>query len=178
MIPAYLLLSIAFVGIVFFALSGHRAEIGKINVWFNGVSLLATIWLAINVFNNGAILSADKAFLIDSFNVYLIVLTAFIGLTTSIFSAPYMEHEKELGKLTDKRLRLYHSMFQGFMLAMYLVLTTNNMGVMWVGMEAATLATVLLVSLYRTPESIEAAWKYCPSSVWDDFIVLRRYADW
>jgi hydrogenase-4 component F len=51
-------------------------------------------------------------------------------------------------------------MFQGFMLAMYLVLTTNNMGIMWVAMEAATLATVMLVSLYRTPESIEAAWKY------------------
>ena len=71
-----------------------------------------------------------------------------------------MEHEKEIGKLTDGRLKLYHSMFQGFMLAMYLVLTTNNMGIMWVAMEGATLATVLLVSLYRTPESIEAAWKY------------------
>ncbi|MFI3191096.1 hydrogenase 4 subunit F [Crenothrix sp. D3] len=160
MIPAYLLLSIAFVGIVFFAVSGHKAEIGKINVWFNAGSLIASIWLAINVLNNGTILSADKAFLIDSFNVYLIVLTAFIGLTTSIFSNPYMEHEKDLGKLTAKRLKLYYSMYQGFMLAMYLVLTTNNMGVMWVGMEAATLATVLLVSLYRTPESIEAAWKY------------------
>ncbi len=59
-----------------------------------------------------------------------------------------------------KRLRLYYAMYQGFMLAMYLVLTTNNMGVMWVAMEGATLATVLLVSLYRTPESVEAAWKY------------------
>jgi len=160
MIPAYLLLSIALVGILFFGFSGHKTEMGKINIWFNAVSLLATIWLAINVFNHGAILSADKAFLVDSFNVYLIVLTAFIGLTTSIFSAPYMEHEKELGKLTAKRLRLYYSMYQGFMLAMYLVLTTNNMGVMWVAMEGATLATVMLVSLYRTPESIEAAWKY------------------
>jgi hydrogenase-4 component F len=55
---------------------------------------------------------------------------------------------------------MYYSMYQGFMLAMYMVLTTNNMGIMWVSMEAATLATVLLVSLYRTPESIEAAWKY------------------
>jgi hydrogenase-4 component F len=34
------------------------------------------------------------------------------------------------------------------------------MGVLWVAMEAATLSTVLLVSLYRTPASIEAAWKY------------------
>jgi hydrogenase-4 component F len=51
-------------------------------------------------------------------------------------------------------------MFQLFMFTMLLALTTNNMGLLWVAMEAATLATVLLVSLYRTPASIEAAWKY------------------
>ena len=94
MIPCRVLLSIAFVGIVFFAVSGHKADIGKINVWFNGVSLFATLWLAINVFNNGTILSADKSFLIDSFNVYLIVLTAFIGLTTSIFLIPTWNMKK------------------------------------------------------------------------------------
>lgn len=160
MIAVYLVLLIPLIGILFFAFAGHKQETGRLNVRFNVVTLVATVWLAINVLNNGTILSSGKAFIIDSFNVYLIVLTAFIGLTTSIFSAPYMEHEKELGKLTEKRLKLYYSMYQGFMLAMYLVLTTNNMGVMWVAMEGATLATVLLVSLYRTPESIEAAWKY------------------
>ncbi len=160
MIAAYLVLLIPFLGIIFFAFAGHRADTGKLNVRFNAVCLVSTIWLAINVLNQGTILSADKSFLIDPFNVYLIVLTAFVGLTTSIFSDPYMTHEKELGRLTEKRLKLYYSMYQGFMLAMYLVLTTNNMGVMWVAMEGATLATVLLVSLYRTPESIEAAWKY------------------
>jgi len=51
-------------------------------------------------------------------------------------------------------------MFQVFTFTMLLALTTNNMGILWVAMEAATLSTVLLVSLYRTPESIEAAWKY------------------
>jgi len=160
MIAVYLVLLIPLAGIVFFALGGHRDDMGKLNVRFNAICLLATIWLAVNVLNQGTILSDNKAFLIDPFNVYLIVLTAFVGLTTSIFSAPYMAHEKELGKLTDNRLKLYYSMYQGFMLAMYLVLTTNNMGIMWVAMEGATLATVMLVSLYRTPESIEAAWKY------------------
>ncbi|MGZ8162950.1 MAG: hydrogenase 4 subunit F [Methylobacter sp.] len=160
MIAIYLVLFIPFIGILFFAVSGHRSDTGKINVWFNAVCLVATIWLAIIVLIGGTLLSPDKAFLCDPFNVYLIVLTAFVGLTTSIFSAPYMAHEKEVGKLTDSRLKLYYSMYQGFMLAMYLVLTTNNMGVMWVAMEGATLATVLLVSLYRTPESVEAAWKY------------------
>jgi hydrogenase-4 component F len=43
---------------------------------------------------------------------------------------------------------------------MLLALLTNNLGILWVAVEGATLATVLLVSLYRTPESIEAGWKY------------------
>ena len=160
MIAVYSLLLLSAAGIVFFALSGHKDNIGKFNTRINGISLLITVILAMTVFNQGTLLSSGKAFLIDSFNVYLIVLTAFVGFTTSLFSEPYMAHEIELGKLTQSRLKLYYSMYQGFMLAMYLVLTTNNMGIMWVAMEGATLATVLLVSLYRTPESIEAAWKY------------------
>ena len=51
-------------------------------------------------------------------------------------------------------------MFQLFTFTMLLALTTNNMGILWVAMEAATLTTVLLVSLYRTAASLEAAWKY------------------
>jgi hydrogenase-4 component F len=159
-IAVYLLLLLPFIGIFYFALLGHKSQVGRINTRFNAASLLISIWLAINVFLNGTILSAEQFFIVDSFNIYLIVLTAFVGLTTSIFSDSYMAHEKETGKLTDKRLKIYYSMYQGFMLAMYLVLVSNNMGMMWVAMEGATLATVMLVSLYRTPESIEAAWKY------------------
>jgi hydrogenase-4 component F len=51
-------------------------------------------------------------------------------------------------------------MYQLFMFTMLAALTTNNLGLLWVAMEAATLTTVLLVSLYRTPASLEAAWKY------------------
>jgi hydrogenase-4 component F len=51
-------------------------------------------------------------------------------------------------------------MFQLFMFTMLLALTTNNMGILWVAMEAATLTTVLLVSLYRSAAALEAAWKY------------------
>src|SRR5215475_10978651 len=64
------------------------------------------------------------------------------------------------GRINPARLRLFHSMYQLFVFTMLLVLTTNNMGLMWVATEAATLTTVLLVSLYRTPASLEAAWKY------------------
>jgi hydrogenase-4 component F len=71
-----------------------------------------------------------------------------------------MRHEVERGRVGRGRMRLYHSMYQGFLFAMLLALSANNLGILWVAMEAATLTTVLLVSLYRTPESVEAAWKY------------------
>ncbi|NJD05429.1 MAG: hydrogenase 4 subunit F [Methylococcaceae bacterium] len=160
MIAVYLLLFIPLAGMVVLSMWGDRPNAERFNIRCNIAALAASVWLAIDVLWNGPQLSAGKLLYIDSYNVYLIALTAFVGLTTSVFSGPYMNHEREIGRLTPRRLKLYHTMYQGFMLAMYLVLTTNNMGVMWVAMEGATLATVLLVSLYRTPESVEAAWKY------------------
>jgi len=99
-------------------------------------------------------------FFIDEFNIYLVALTAFVGFTTSVFSATYIEHEVEIGRLDAARLRFYHGMYQAFMFSMLLALTANNLGIMWVAVEGATLATALMVSLYRTREAIEAAWKY------------------
>jgi len=160
MIAVYLILLIPLGGIFYFAAAGQKPNAGRINNWLNAATLAGSLWLALDVLIDGPWTSSGSELYIDSFNVYLIVLTAFVGLTTAIFSAPYMAHELRVGRLNDNRLRLYYSMYQGFMLAMYLVLSTNNMGVMWVAMEGATLATVLLVSLYRTPEAVEAAWKY------------------
>ncbi len=160
MIAVYLLLLIPLVGMGLLALQGAGRLAGRINVTLNALALGCAIALAIDVLLHGPVLSSGKLLYVDSFNVYLVGLTALVGLTTSIFSGPYMEHERQIGRIGADRLRLYYSMYQGFMLAMYLVLTTNNMGMLWVAMEGATLATVLLVSLYRTPESVEAAWKY------------------
>ncbi len=147
-------------GSALLAFLGHRPLGGWINVATCGVTFAASLAMALDVFDNGPQLSGGRMFYIDAFNVYLVALTAFVGLTSAIFSRPYMRHEIERGRVTGRRLRLYHSMYQGFLFSMLLALSTNNLGILWVAMEAATLTTVLLVSLYRTPEAIEAAWKY------------------
>ena len=98
--------------------------------------------------------------IIDDFNIFLIILTAFVGFTTSIFSASYLAHEIETGRLTPILLRFYHAMYQALMCAMNVALIANNIGLMWVGVEVATLLTVMMVGIYRTPEALEAAWKY------------------
>ena len=148
------------IGGLLLVIIGHRPIGGWINVVVGAFTFATSLAMALDVFAHGPTLSSGRMFYIDAFNVYLVTLTAFVGFTTSIFSRPYMRHEVERGRLSDGRLRLYHSMYQGFQFAMLLALSTNNLGVLWVAMEAATLTTVLLVSLYRTPESIEAAWKY------------------
>jgi hydrogenase-4 component F len=98
--------------------------------------------------------------LVDDLNIVFIVLTTFVGFTTSAFSASYIAHELETGRLTPAHLRFYHAMYQVLMFAMNLALVANNIGLMWVAIELATLTTVLMVGIYRTHEALEAAWKY------------------
>ena len=47
-----------------------------------------------------------------------------------------------------------------FVSPMLLVPLADNLGVMWVAIEGATLASVLLVTFYNQKTSFEAGWKY------------------
>jgi hydrogenase-4 component F len=153
-------LGLPLLGFLLLGLFGARRLAPELNIAISFATLLAAAALTLRVFRHGSMLAAHEQFFVDAFNVFLVALTAFVGLTTAIFSRPYMRIEEEHGRLTRRRLRLYHAMYQLFMFAMLLALLTNNMGLLWVAMEAATLSTVLLVSLYRTRASLEAAWKY------------------
>ena len=160
MIALYATLLIPLVAMFVFGVIGHWKHAGTLNMLVCAATFMTSLQLAVNIFTNGAMITPGKMFYIDPFNVYLILVNALVGLTTSIFSRPYMAHELKIGRVDDGRMRLYHAMFQGFLLTMLVALSTNNLGILWVAVEGATLATVLLVSLYRTPEAIEAGWKY------------------
>jgi hydrogenase-4 component F len=153
-------LGVPLVGSLVLAFTGHRAYARDVNVGFSFATFLAACALTARIVSSGPLLALNQEFFIDPLNVFLVTLTAFVGLTTSIFSRPYMRVEQDHGKMNPGRMRLYHSMYQLFSFTMLVALTTNNLGLLWVAMEAATLTTVLLVSVYRTAASLEAAWKY------------------
>jgi len=175
-----LVLGLPLLGALLLALTGHRGWAPELNATMSFATFFAAVLLTARVIAGGPmiwlgerfvadpsnvllVVLADllrEQFFVDSFNVFLVALTAFVGSTTALFSRPYMRTEQDLGRVNAKRLRLYHSMYQLFTFTMLLCLLSNNVGVMWVAMEGATLSTVLLVSLYRTPASLEAAWKY------------------
>jgi hydrogenase-4 component F len=154
------LLAIPLAGAAVLALVGHRDVAASVNIGFSLATFVASAALTARIVDSGPILVLQGQFFVDPLNVFLVALTAFVGFTTALFSRPYMRVERDHGKMTPPRMRLFHSMYQLFSFTMLLALTTNNMGLLWVAMEAATLATVLLVAVYRTPASLEAAWKY------------------
>jgi len=151
---------IPMIGSVLLGLTGHRAAAAMLNIMVSLATLLAAAHLTQSVIASGPRFALGAWFFVDALNVFLITLTAFVGFTTALFSRPYMRIECEHGRMTPRRMRLYHAMYQLFIGMMLVALTTNNLGILWVTMEAATLATVLLVSVYRTAASLEAAWKY------------------
>ena len=132
---------------------GYRLG-ARLNIGAALFSLLA----AISLF--GAQPGANAYLRVDDFNLYLIVLNNLVSFTTSLFSASYIAHELESGRLTPQYLRFYHAMYQALIFAMNLALLANNIGLLWVAIELATLITVLMVGLYRTRAALEAAWKY------------------
>ncbi len=152
--PAELLLIIPAIAVPVLAIVSSYRLGAALNVIACGLVLATAIALLFTAHPRGDII------IIDDFNIFLLILTAFVGFTTSIFSATYIAHEIEVGKLTPVFLRFYHAMYQAMLGAMNLALVANNIGLMWVGVEVATLSTVLMVGIYRTPEAIEAAWKY------------------
>ncbi len=152
--PLYALLLVPAVACAVLALIPHYRVGAALNVLAAAATLGASIMLLVGPRERSDI------FIVDDFNVYLVVLTNFVGLTAAIFSASYIAHELETGRLTPSLLRFYHALYQAMAGAMNLALVANNIGLIWVGVEVATLATVMMVGIYRTPEAVEAAWKY------------------
>jgi hydrogenase-4 component F len=57
-------------------------------------------------------------------------------------------------------LRRYHIFINLFIAAMLLAVTANNVGVMWIAIEATTIFSAFLMTLKLSKGSVEASWKY------------------
>jgi hydrogenase-4 component F len=132
---------------------------GRASTWINAGASFLTFLAALLLLWDGQPRSGPYI-LVDAFNTIFVVLITFVGFTTSVFSANYVTYELKIGRVTPAFLRLYHALYQALALAFNLALLSNNLGVLWVAIELATLITVVMVGIYRTHGAIEAAWKY------------------
>ena len=133
----------------------------------HGINLLGLIALVsisagvlFKIYLEGQILSDNLWWHIDTLGALFLAILAVIGFITGLYSIGYMSHEVKHGEVSPKTLCYYYGFFHLFLFTMLIAITTNNLILMWVGIEATTLSSTFLVGLYGQKSSLEAAWKY------------------
>jgi hydrogenase-4 component F len=124
------------------------------------VIFITSLVVAVPALMGSPSVSADGLWYIDPFAALLIIATAFVQLTATMTSVPYLTEELHEEIITVRQIRWYFALLYLFVLSMFVTLLSNNLGLMWVALEATTLTTAFLVAFYTTDGSLEAAWKY------------------
>ena len=154
MIVSNAIIGIPAIATIILVFQSDYKKAARINTIASGLTFIFSLLLLIK----GK--ETSEYLFVDDLNVVFVILSTFIGFTTSIFSASYIDYEVEKENLNANNIRFYHAMYQAMMFAMNLALLATNIGLMWVAVEMATLSTVLMVGIYRSSEALEAAWKY------------------
>lgn len=134
---------------------------------FERIHLAALVAMALAAFSlvgrvmAGADLSALGGWLyVDPLAAIFVGLVGLVGLMTGLYAIGYLRHDLTHGEIGMKQLKIFYGFFHLFVFTMLLVVTSNNIVMMWAAVEATTLGSAFLVGLYGKRSSLEAAWKY------------------
>lgn len=149
-------------------LSPRRAWMELVNVVASLVTLGLSILLVAQVLEWTTISTWEAVLYADALSALVMLLTSFVYAVCTIYAIGYFRHDEQSDVFADEsgatdplpKLRKYYSLTPLFVFSMALVVLTNNLGIMWVAIEATTLATIFLVTFYDRATSLEAAWKY------------------
>lgn len=127
-----------------------------------GVLLVTVVAVlaVVTVFKDGPLLCTAEWLHLDALSAYHLVVMMVVFVLSSLFAVPYFGHEPAGHELNLGTARRFAALWHGSLGSMMLVLLSNNLGVMWVGVEATTLLTAFLICLRSNPFSLEATWKY------------------
>jgi hydrogenase-4 component F len=117
------------------------------------VILLSGAGLVAYTMSGSVPVSAGGLLRADSLSSYMLVVIGAVGLTATWGGL-------QADGAVDRHEREYAALVSLFLGAMSLAVLADNLGVMWVAVEATTIATAFLVGHHRTRRSLEAAWKY------------------
>jgi hydrogenase-4 component F len=123
-------------------------------------TLCLALAIARQVLHGLRLTALDNQFYADGLGAFVSVIVAFVGLMATVFAHPYLRRLVALGELAVERLPLYYSLDLFFISTMTAVAVTNNIIMLYVLVEATTLASALLVTYNWTRESLEAGYKY------------------
>jgi len=122
------------------------------------IGMFATFIISIKVFleTQSKVLTAFNAHLrMDSLSGLVCFLISLIGITVIIYSFKYIQREK-----SDKKIKSFYWQVMIFLSTMLFATATNNIIMLWVIIEATTLASAILVAFYWNRDALEASYKY------------------
>ena len=148
--------------IIMALISNGNKWIHTINVCLSSVLVLAAIFATRSVvlYEKLQYSAFGGVFYLDSLSIIVLDIVVLISFLVSIYTVGYLLEEQKRGKMNEKRIKLFYVLINSFIFAMVLALTVNNIGILWVAIEATTLASTFLVGFYNDMHAIEAAWKY------------------
>jgi hydrogenase-4 component F len=142
------------------ALLPWRRGIGWLcNASLGGV-LACGIVLATKVVHGHPVTAFGMAVRVDALSAFMVIVIGTVGFLATWQSVRYLTEEISAGRCSRRHASLYSVLVQGFVTAMLFAVLANNLGIMWVAVEATTIVTAFLVGHRRTKKSLEASWKY------------------
>ncbi|HEX5164816.1 MAG TPA: proton-conducting transporter membrane subunit, partial [Thermomicrobiales bacterium] len=132
----------------------------------NVVGALLTLALGgavvVEVARDGWFTALRGTLYVDALSAVMVGSIVVVGAAAALVSVNYMRHDLAERIVPEGRRGLgwYYLGLHAFIFTMLATVLVDNLGLLWVGVEATTLASALLVGFYRTKAAIEAAWKY------------------
>src|SRR5436853_995656 len=132
----------------------RKRSIELVTVFAASLVLVQSAALIIDIINEKSVSAFDGNLYADAFSGIILLPIAGVGFVSAIYSVSYMGRQYQDGIVDDKNIVRYYQGFNAFLFTMLLVPLANNIGVMWVAIEATTLASVLLIMLYVKENAI------------------------
>ena len=119
-----------------------------------------TLIVVYGVLEQGVVVALNDWLHVDALAAVFLSIIGVVGFLVGLYSLGYIRNDVQTGELKESQLSLYYGLFELFLFTMLLVVTANNIIMMWVAVEATTLGSAFLVGIYGHRSSLEAAWKY------------------
>jgi hydrogenase-4 component F len=98
---------------------------------------------------------------LDGVGAAFLVITTLVTTAALIHAALLLPAERSADPaITDRQLGLFYTLTGAFLISMYGVLLSQNLGILWIAMETTTLISAPLVFYHRSRHALEASWKY------------------
>lgn len=97
---------------------------------------------------------------VDALSVTMLIVIGVVATLATWASIGYLDAELTHGHTDARGARVYGALTAGFLAAMVVAVCANNIGVIWIAIEATTVITAFLVGHRRTRSALEATWKY------------------